>query len=300
MAELDEHDMAAVAREVLGLPHDHVYSYKREDEKFRSFFGAPIKVIAKVWNMIQPLDDTYAAPKHLLWALVFLKVYSTTEVHCRIVGWPDPKTYRKWCWYMLEQVAELKDRVIRLENRFIDWDGKASCLISIDGTDCPVNEPWPFDTQMYSKKFNGPAVKYEVGVCIQTGSIVWICGAFVASTNDATIFKDTLANLLADDEGVEVDAGYKGHDKMKAPNVATSSVARKQKSVVRGRHENVNGRLKIYNVLNIPFRHLKPRNVKLMLKKHSLCFFAIAVVTQLKFEAGEKLYDVVYDQVNYD
>jgi hypothetical protein len=30
-----------------------------------------------------------------------------------------------------------------------------------------------------------------------------------------------------------------------------------------------------------------------------MCFNAIAVITQLKFESGEKLYDVKYDSVNY-
>ena len=124
--------------------------------------------------------------------------------------------------------------------------------------------------------------------------IVWINGPFVASANDATIFKEKLAGLLADDEGVEVDAGYKGHAKFKTPTVATSSVYRKQKSQVRGRHENVNGRLKIFNVLNIPFRHSNPRSK--MLEKHGLCFDTIAVVTQLKFEAGDSLsYGVNYD-----
>jgi hypothetical protein len=134
-------------------------------------------------------------------------------------------------------------------------------------------------------------------VCIKTGSIVWINGPFVASTGDATIFKNTLSGLLADDEGVEVDKGYGGDNKLKSPQVNSSQQQRKEKAGVRARHENVNSRLKIYNVLNIPFRHLNPRNA--MMEKHGMCFNAIAVITQLKFESGEKLYDVKYDSVNY-
>ena len=99
--------------------------------------------------------------------------------------------------------------------------------------------------------------------------------------------------ILADDEGVEVDAGYTGDHKFKPPETASSRVGRKQKSVVRGRHENVNGRLKIFDVLNIPFRHLQPRSK--MMEKHARSFEAIAVITQLKFENGESLYDVPYD-----
>ncbi len=73
----------------------------------------------------------------------------------------------------------------------------------------------------------GANIQYEVGVCIKTGHIVWINGPFPANHNDATIFKNTLANLLVDDEGVKADAGYndKGHDKLKTPTVAPSSAS---------------------------------------------------------------------------
>lgn len=32
-----------------------------------------------------------------------------------------------------------------------------------------------------------------------------------------------------------------------------------------------------------------------MMAKHKLCFTVIAILTQMKFEAGESLYDVEYD-----
>jgi hypothetical protein len=72
---------------------------------------------------------------------------------------------------------------------------------------------------------------------------------------------------------------------------------KKQKNDVRARHENVNSRLKIFNVLNVSFRHTNPR--EMMMQKHGICFKAVAVVTQLKFEAGERLYDVHYDAIYY-
>ena len=294
--EMDDGAMAQVARDVLNMPRK---SAKVEDETFRSFFGASVSIVTLLWNMLVPLiDQRGAAPKHLLWALVFIKVYSTTAVHRRIVGWPDPKTYRKWSWYFLKKIASLKSNVIKLDKRFEGYDGKATCLISVDGVDCMVHEPWPFNKKWYSQKFNGPAVKYEVGVCIKTGFIVWTFGPHMGGALDGEIFKKQLDGLLADDEGVEVDAGYKGSSRFKAPIVATSRADRKAKSVVRGRHENVNGRLKIYDMLNVPFRHTKPRNE--MMTKHGWCFDSIAVITQLKFENGDSLlYDVDYD-VNYD
>ena len=70
--------------------------------------------------------------------------------------------------------------------------------MSVDGTDCPVFEPWPFSKKMYSHKLNGPGVKYEVGVCLMTGRIVWTNGPFVGSKHDGNIFRNGLSQLLND------------------------------------------------------------------------------------------------------
>jgi DDE superfamily endonuclease len=297
MVVMTSNEMVVVARDVLGLPQDKATDVKAENGRFRSFFGASIDVVVNVWNRLESTIDSAAKPKHLLWSLVFLKIYGTEDVHCRITGWPDPKTFRKWTWYFLEQISALKDNVINLDNRFDGFDGSTNCLISVDGTHCPVMEPWPFDRKWYSQKFNGPGVKYEVGVCIKTGFIVWVNGPFVASTNDATIFTNGLVHLLTEDEGVEVDAGYKGHPKFKSPSVNISRNQRQQKANVRSRHETINGRLKIYNVLNIAFRHMKPREE--MMEKHKKCFYSVAVITQTKFELGETSFDVDYDTAYY-
>ena len=162
----------------------------------------------------------------------------------------------------------------------------------VDGTHFPIFEPWPFHKKYYSKKLNGPGLSYEVGVCIKTGHIVWVNGPFVASTNDGTIFRNQLTHLMCDDEAVEVDSGYGGDIKMKRPMMAYTSKMRKEKSQVGGQHENVNGRLKQFNVLTTHFRHTSPRDK--MMEKHGKCFNAVAVITQLKFLGGESLYDVDY------
>ena len=144
---------------------------------------------------------------------------------------------------------------------------------------------------------NGPALKYEVAVAITTGFIVWVNGPFKGGKGDSDIFKEGLKHHLYDNECVEVDACYKGDDKIVNPDMGSVSKGRKNKSIVRGRHENINSRLKIYNVLTTYFRHLKPRNK--MFEKHKLCFYSVAVLTQLKLEfGGERLYDVEYDE-NY-
>jgi hypothetical protein len=50
----------------------------------------------------------------------------------------------------------------------------------------------------------------------------------------------------------------------------------KQKSVVRGRHENINGKLKVFNVLVAYFHHHAGKDRDVMLNKHGLCFGAVA------------------------
>ena len=66
-------------------------------------------------------------------------------------------------------------------------------------------------------------------------------------------FRNWLTHLLCDDEAVEVDSGYRGDVKMKEPLMACATKMCKEKSQVQGRHENVNGRMKQFDVLTTHF-----------------------------------------------
>ena len=299
---MDEETIELVAKETICWPESRKWNARDKDRRFRSCFGASSKIVAILWNKIIANNgqiESGGKPKHLLWALVHLKVYSTEEIHCAIVGWPSTKSFSKWAWYSVQRIAELKDDVISLDNRFDGLDGVAytNCFISVDGTDCPVFEPWPFSTKMYSHKLNGPGLKYEVAVCLKTGRIVWINGPFAGSKNDGTIFREGLSRLLHEDEAVEVDKGYAGDDKMKLPGMGKDSKERKMKSNARAQQEAVNGRLKQFNVLPTHSRHMKP-NKEGMMRKHGMCFNAVAVITQLKFTLGGE--SIFADGLEYD
>ena len=288
---IDANGIEEVAKDVLRWPETRKWRAADKDRRFKALFGASSAVVATLWNMLFE-REVQGEPKHLLWTLVHLKVYGSEEVNCAIVGWPSVKTYSKWVWYYVEQIAGLKDNVINIENRFDGLDGVATsnAFISVDGTDCPVFEPSPFSTKMFSKKLNGPGVKYEVGVCIKTGMIVWVNGPHIASKHDNTIIKEELLQLLFPDEAIECDRGYGGDDRLKTPTVASDSKERKMKSNVRAQQEAVNARLKVFNVLTTHFRHMKPDRAGMM-EKHGWCFHAIAVITQLKFMGGERVFD---------
>ena len=287
------------AQQTLRWPVSRKWS-SETNMRFRSVFGAGSIVVADIWNRIEADGEILKGgePKHLLWALVLLKVYQSDEVHCALVGWPSVPTFRKWAWYFIERINDLKDNIIKVEYRFNDLDDivTTNCFMSSDCVDCPVFESWPWSKRMFSKKFNGPGVKYDVGVCIKTGYIVWINGPFVASASESTIFKDGLGEHICEDEKVEVDSGPKGDHRLVQPHVGKDSKERKQKSVVRGRQEGVNGRMKVYSVLTNHFHHMKDGRENMM-NAHGLCFNAIAVITQLKISTGEPIFK---DEVEYD
>ena len=72
---LDDEGMASCAQNVLGLTKKN---QKEEDELLRSFFGVPLNVLTNLWNLLVPLLDLPGAhSKHMLWALVFIKIYAS-------------------------------------------------------------------------------------------------------------------------------------------------------------------------------------------------------------------------------
>ena len=160
--------------------------------------------------------------------------------------------------------------------------------MSIDGTDCRIQEPTPFDPLWYSHKFNGPSVRYEVGICIQTGWIVWVHGPFPAGDfPDIEIFRLGLKELLVGNERVECDAGYGGDDQCRTPNdYDNNDQWRYQKGKVRARHEQINGKLKEFKILSYPFRHDK--------NFHHLAFNAVVAVVQSEIVEGRSKFDVAH------
>jgi len=75
-------------------------------------------------------------------------------------------------------------------------------LETLDGTDMPVE--MKFAKEFMSHKFKGNGLKYEVGVCIATGHIVWVHGPSRAGESEAFV------SFLNDDEMAVADSGYRG------------------------------------------------------------------------------------------
>jgi hypothetical protein len=106
------------ARDIMNRTARNVGSAAMEYRRFRSFFGARYNIVKMVWDMLGEggLRPEKCEPKHLLWALYFLKVYPREAPGCAAVGGSkgaiDPKTMRKWVWLVLERIADLADVVV--------------------------------------------------------------------------------------------------------------------------------------------------------------------------------------------
>ena len=140
---------------------------------------------------------------------------------------------------------------IKWESRFHGYHGR-SCLVMVDETDFWICEPKPFTKYFYSHKFAKAGLHYEVGMCIQTGLIVWINGPFAAGKyNDITIFQSKMIYELLGWGMVEADHGYVGHlNKISVKyELGVSENQFKVKIGARARGEMINGRFKNFCIL---------------------------------------------------
>jgi len=78
-----------------------------ERRRFRAIFGVSPLVCSIVWNKLDGSVCRRARPKHLLWALLFLKVYAS-EHNNRVLVNADEKSFRKWAWRFVKYVANLR------------------------------------------------------------------------------------------------------------------------------------------------------------------------------------------------
>lgn len=77
--------------------------------KMRSCFGVSVHMVCTIWRILteqEKMPDN-AEPKHLFWALGFLKTYATE--HSLAVWFKcDEKTLRKWVWIMIDALSSLE------------------------------------------------------------------------------------------------------------------------------------------------------------------------------------------------
>ena len=256
---------------------------KYSDRQFIAIYGVCANVGAVAWNHIIQLEayDVSVGLKDFLMLLHFLKTYSSETVLCRLFGITE-KTFRSKYKKALSLLARIP--IICWENRRLIENMDHRAKVSIDGTDCLIFEPTPFDTKWFSHKHNGPGLRYEIGICIVSEHIVWVSGPHKCGVPDLVIAREGILYILEDGEKIIADGGYRGE-----PNIWHKGHCRrtaKLEGVVRARHENANGRLKNFGVLNQRFRH--------DLSLHGYCFHACANLVQLTLLHESPLFQFEY------
>jgi len=163
----------------------------------------------------------------------------------------------------------------------------------VDGTDCPIQEPeHPINPRWHSHKLNASGVRYELGVCIQTGLIVWVNGPYPAGPwVDIRIFRHRMVGALATGEWVVGDEGYRDGLQFVLnkrgggfPGWWKSMAAK-----VCSKHEWVNSQIKKFRIMRVPFRN--------EIGTHGDSFMAIASVVQIQLMLSEPYQEYV---VHYD
>ena len=171
---------------------------------------------------------------------------------------------------------------INIENRY-EGDVQNDCLLSFDTTDCPVDEPYPFQKRWSerwsSHKFGKKAgLRYELAIAILSGEICWYNGPFPCGLyNDWKIFNECgLRTYLEKHERVEADNGYSAGDPevCKTPGGCFHPASKKKmQNRMMARQETLNTRLKNFGILRQRFRH--------KLEDHGDVFRAILVIVQI-------------------
>ena len=139
------------------------------------------------------------------------------------------------------------------EYRYQNAPNRTKCFVSLDGTDFRINEPTPFDKKWYSHKFRGPGLRYEIGLCIRTGHIVWAHGGLPCGEwPDLRLARNAYVEFVKPGEFTMADKGYNDSQYFYPTRDDVTSARQKE---IMARHETVNRRLKQFGVLGLRFRH---------------------------------------------
>ena len=80
------------------------------DRDFRSLFGCSPVVCGVLW--VRCNFPEWVEPKHLLWTLMFLKIYENEKTLATLAGVGDRQKFREVVWPILMNISALKKSVV--------------------------------------------------------------------------------------------------------------------------------------------------------------------------------------------
>jgi hypothetical protein len=169
-------------------------------------------------------------------------------------------------------------------------DNGSIAKISVDGTDCPISEPSDFSSRWYSHKFKGAGLRYEIGIAIQSGWVVWKNGPFPCGTfPDIKIARRDLVHHLVPGEKYIADRGYRDGGLYADTPSGYNNPSQRMKAIVRARHESFNSRIKKFKIFSTRYRNKR--------ESHYMAFHAVVNILQLEIENGYPMYPVYYNDI---
>ncbi len=105
---IDANEFIRVANDIIQPSFNPAIILRR----FMASFGVTPTCCRMLWDQIYDDFPNGGRPKHLLWALYFLKTYASEHVACNVLR-VDEKTYRKWVWIFVNLLATVPDVVSR-------------------------------------------------------------------------------------------------------------------------------------------------------------------------------------------
>lgn len=281
-------------------------SDKTNLQNYKDHFGASPCVCCVVYSDLQLTDIEEAKLRgnqtNLVWflkALYFLRCYPKESRLASILNL-SIRWGRDPLWSIVRRIQALKTVKITWPEDFGTdrWAG------TVDGTDMALLElkhpEYTYDTQAFGHKHNRASYTYELVISLGESRIIQMSGPHKSGeTNDKGRFKEHGLKELLEECGMKVigDRGYNGYpDLISTYNAFDSRPVRKFKSRALRRHEKVNGKLKVFEVLSTVFRSKGPQRKD----RFASCFEACAVLTQYKMEIDEPLYDILIEDILND
>ncbi len=165
------------------------------------------------------------------------------------------------------------------ENRTRDSLAGQTAFCSLDSVDCKIQKTDPLNLKWYSNKFKGPGLRYEIGICIRTGHIVWKYGGYPCGEySDDILVQQAYVLAVGVGEKTFADKAYRGITSFILPNKENKS----EHDRIMASHEDVKKYLKSFAVLKKAFRS--------DIEKHPMVFNAVANLVQLDIlENGDPL-----------
>lgn len=166
---------------------------------------------------------------------------------------------------------------INWEKRFDGVDPEKNCFTSLDSVDLKIVEPKPLENKRwFSNKLRSAGLRYEIGLNVETGDIVWADGGYpCGECSNLQLARKKFVKSVGAGEKTMATKGYKDETYFITANEENRTLHK----LVMSRHESVKTRLKHFRILKDAYRH--------SLDKHQMVFRAVVNLTQLMLENSQ-------------